>query len=148
MTDLLQRLLNIARAHLYDVLDLPGSTASSWWDTESTTSDAGDTGDTGRQSSGNGRYRRSGPASGATSYTASGLPHSPELARAYALLDLPFGAPEKEVSERWKTYLKQCHPDRFATDPAKHADATELSQALTEAHHAIQAAWKQYARTQ
>ena len=143
MTDLLQRLLNIARAHLYDVLDLSDSTTSSWWDTESTTSNAGDTG---RQSSGNGQYRRSGPASGSTSYTASGLPHSPELARAYALLDLPFGAPEEEVSERWKSYLKRCHPDRFATDPAKQADATELSQALTEAHHAIQAAWKQYGK--
>jgi hypothetical protein len=47
-----------------------------------------------------------------------------------------------QVSKRWKTYLKTCHPDRFANDPARQADATELTQALTGAHDTIEAAWQ------
>jgi curved DNA-binding protein CbpA len=54
----------------------------------------------------------------------------------------------EEVNKRWKTYLKKCHPDRYANDPGKLTDATELTQALTGAHDTIQAAWKRYqART-
>jgi hypothetical protein len=89
-------------------------------------------------------HPRSEAASGAASHTDSGLPYSPELARGYALLDLPFGAPMEQVSRRWKTYLKTCHPDRFASDPARQAEATELTQALTGAHDTIRAAWKRH----
>ncbi len=146
MSELLQRLLNIARSHLQDALDDPpwgasprpsnGHHQDTSWDS-GFSSDAGfnDSDDTFQQTA----------DSGASAHTRTqGLPHSPELAQAYALLDLPFGTPMEDVSRQWKTYLKKCHPDRFATDPAKQADATELTQALTGAHDRIRAAWKRY----
>ena len=74
------------------------------------------------------------------------LPYNGELADAYRVLDLPFGAPMTEVSKRWKAYLKRCHPDRYHGDPGRHADATELSQQLNAAHARIEAAWKKTGR--
>lgn len=147
MSELLQRLLNIARAQLHDVLDFSpsGSPIGSWWDREFTTSEADDAF---RQASGQQQSRRrtSGADFSASAHAHSGLPYSPELARSYALLDLPFGAPMEQVSKRWKNYLKKCHPDRFARDPAQQADATELTQALTGAHDHILAAWQRYSK--
>ena len=132
MADLLSRLINLVRANLRD-LYTPSSSFDPWRDIpldldddpESTT-DADFT------------------AAGATTGSASGLPYSDAVARCYQVLDLPFGMPMDVVTTRWKTYLKQCHPDRFANDPDKLTDATELTQALTAAHHTIRAAWKRY----
>ena len=78
---------------------------------------------------------------------SSPLPHSAELADAYRVLDLPFGTPLAAVSDRWKTYLKRCHPDRFHNDPKRLADATELTRQLNAAHDRIEAAWKNASRT-
>ena len=72
----------------------------------------------------------------------SPLPRSAALMDAYQILDLPFGAPLTDVNERWKTYLKRCHPDRFHNDPKRLADATELTRQLNAAHDRIEAAWK------
>jgi hypothetical protein len=148
MSELLQRLLNIARSQLHDVLDfsLSGQPIGSWRDSDFTASEADDTfrQASGRQQS---HQRASGADFGGSAHAHSGLPHSPELARSYALLDLPFGAPMEQVSKRWKSYLKKCHPDRFARDPAQQADATELTQALTGAHDTILAAWQRYQKS-
>lgn len=139
MSELLERLLNIARSHLNDFIDplRPGPTVPPY----------GDIDDSEPEEPYRNR-RRAGNASGAGASTrtesASGLPYSAELANCYALLDLPFGVPMNEVNQRWKTYLKRCHPDRFASDAAKQAEATELTQALTGAHSKIEAAWKRY----
>ena len=73
---------------------------------------------------------------------ASPLHDSPELADAYRVLDLPFGAPLREADERWKSYLKRCHPDRFHNDPERQADAADLSRQLNDAHDVIEAAWR------
>jgi hypothetical protein len=145
MSDLLQRLLTIARSHLHDVIDLRRFRASvdPLWERAFSDDDAYDSTHQASGARASGRPH-SETASGAASHTGSGLPHSPELARSYALLDLPFGAPMDQVSRRWKTYLKTCHPDRFASDPARQADATELTQALTGAHDTIRAAWKRH----
>ena len=77
---------------------------------------------------------------------SSPLPYSAELADAYRILDLPFGAPLADANRRWKTYLKRCHPDRFHDDPKRQADATELTQQLNTAHARIEAAWKNASR--
>ena len=63
------------------------------------------------------------------------LPHSPELEEAYRILDLPFGAPLPKVNQRWKAYLKRCHPDRFHSDPKRQSD-----------HDRIEAAWQRAGR--
>lgn len=77
---------------------------------------------------------------------AGPLPHSAELADAYRVLDLPFGAPLRKVNARWKAYLKRCHPDRFHSDPKRQSDAAELSRQLNAAHDRIEAAWRQAGR--
>ncbi len=152
MSELLQRLLNIARSHLQDFVDpfRPDPTIPPYWDIDEPEPEeprrygheyryhrrTGNASDTGSDAG----FR----ASGASTRTGSGLPYSEELAHCYDLLDLPFGAPMEEVNKRWKTYLKRCHPDLFANDPARQAEATELSQALMGAHSKIEAAWKRY----
>ncbi len=50
------------------------------------------------------------------------------------------------VTTQWKTYLKKHHPDRDASDPAKQADATTITQRLNDAHQKIKAAWERYQR--
>lgn len=74
------------------------------------------------------------------------LPHSPELAEAYRIHDLPFGAPLPKVNQRWKAYLKRCHPDRFHGDPKRQSDAAELTRQLNGAHDRIEAAWQKAGR--
>lgn len=75
-----------------------------------------------------------------------GLPHSAELARCYAALDLPFGTPLVHVTKRWKAYLRKCHPDLHAADAVKQAQATELTQQLNSAYDTIKTAWEQSQR--
>jgi hypothetical protein len=137
MSTLLKRLVSLTRAHLYDLLDkrIPRSTTTPQWDTDFESNDRGPAGDPSHAST---------STAGASTHAASGLPYCAELARCYALLDLPFGTPMEHVTRRWKTYLKKCHPDRYANDPDKLADATELTQALTGAHDTIETAWKRY----
>ena len=145
MSDLFQRLFNIARSHLYDFIDplRPANPIPPFWDID----DAEPEDPYGQHQRSRADYATgsgASSASGNSTRTRSNLPHSAELASCYDLLDLPFGAPMDEVNKRWKTYLKQCHPDRFANDPAQQAQATELSQALMGAHSKIEAAWKRY----
>ena len=73
---------------------------------------------------------------------ASPLPRSAELVDAFRVLDLPFGAPLAKANERWKSYLKRCHPDRFHNDPKRQSDAAELTRQLNAAHDRIEAAWR------
>ncbi len=147
MAELLERLLNIARSHLQDFIDplWPTPPIPPYWEIDDSEPEDTYRRRTDHQSG----YASSGGAgssrgAGASTQTESGLPYSAELANCYALLDLPFGAPMDEVNQRWKSYLKRCHPDRFASDAAKQAEATELTQALTGAHSKIEAAWKRY----
>ena len=137
MSTLFKRLVNLTRAHLYDLLDKQtrDSTGGPPWHRDFDADDRG---------TANNTTHTSASSAGAAAHAASGLPYSAELARCYALLDLPYGVPMDEVTKRWKMYLKKCHPDRYATAPEKLADATELTQALTGAHDTILAAWRRY----
>lgn len=132
MSDLLSRLINLVRANLRD-LYTPSSSFDPFRDFPFDIDD-----DPEPHSASD--YAAAGGSTGST----SGLPYSDDVARCYQALDLPFGTPMDDVTKRWKTYLKQCHPDRFATEPAKLADATELTQALTAAHDTIRTAWNRY----
>ena len=130
MAGIFQRLAQLGRAHLYDFLiqHWPGGPSSPTWETDFET------------------YERTHDDAFHSSPPFEELPHSAELARCYRLLDLPFGAPMAQVTRQWKTYLKKCHPDRYANDPAKQADATFLTQQLNDAHQKIKVAWEQYQR--
>jgi hypothetical protein len=132
MTDLLKRLAQLTRAHVYDLLERrwPGWRVEPSWQSDFETLD-----DT---ASDHGFATPPFEAS-----AGNGLPYNEELAAAYRALDLPFGAPMERVTRQWKTYLKKCHPDRYANEPEKQADATRLTQELTRAHEKIKVAWKQ-----
>lgn len=130
MPELFRRLVRLARAYLSDVVT-PSEPDPRAWDADASHQDWSTSAD-------------DVSASGAGASTASGLPFSAELAACYRALDLPFGAPMEQVSRRWKTYLKQCHPDRYATDPGRLADATRLTQELTRAYECIKTAWAQH----
>jgi hypothetical protein len=133
MSELLKRLARLTRAHLSDFLEQhwPGRHPEPGWEADS---------DAWRQTA----PPRDTPPPAAEAHTRSGLPYSDELARHYRSLDLPFGAPMTQVNKRWKAYLKKCHPDRYANDPVRQADATKLTQELTRAHEKIKTAWEQY----
>ena len=137
MAGILQRLVQLGRAHLNDFLGQrwPGASSPPRWEPDFETP---------------GRPPRDDfhapPPFEAPAPGAPGLPHSAELARCYRILDLPFGAPLEQVTRQWKTYLKHCHPDRYANEPAKQADATLLTQQLNDAHQKIKVAWERHQR--
>lgn len=137
MAGILQRLVDLGRAHLNDFLAQrwPGASSPSRWDTDSTAQEQ-------TQSAG-----FDSPPPGAEPAPGShGLPYSAELARCYQLLDVPFGAPMERVTRQWRAYLKKVHPDRHANDPTKQADATVLTQQLNDAYRKITLAWKRHQR--
>ena len=131
VTGILDRLAQNARVYLHDFLQrrafrepvVTERQAIDDWPRESFHNDA------------SGPQQRSSP-----------LPRSAELMDAYRVLDLPFGTPLAAVNDRWKTYLKRCHPDRFHNDPKRLADATELTRQLNAAHDRIEVAWKNAGR--
>lgn len=138
MASLWQRLFDLGRAHLNDLWTSrePAAPRQTVWETEyepyEQTQSETDS--------------HTATEEGAGSTTGQRLPYSEELARCYRLLDLPFGTPLKRVTRQWKTYLKRCHPDRHAKDPAKQADATLLTQQLNDAYRKIKQAWQRQQR--
>ena len=56
---------------------------------------------------------------------------------AYAVLELPPGAPMEKVRENYKRLLRKYHPDRFAGRPEKQRAATEVTQAVIGAYRTI-----------
>ena len=58
---------------------------------------------------------------------------SERLQRAYRALELDYGAGPDAVRHAHRRLMRRYHPDNFARDPARLADATRLAQQLTEA---------------
>ncbi len=56
-----------------------------------------------------------------------------EIAKAYRLLELPYGSDERAVRTAHRRLLGRFHPDRFANDEVGLKEATRLSQELTAA---------------
>jgi hypothetical protein len=134
MSELLKRLLRLTQAHLTDLLvrHWPGQRTDTWDMDFEPQENMGTSQDT--------------SAPPFETRTNNGFPYNAELAEAYRALDLPYGVPLAQVSRRWKAYLKQCHPDRYANDPDKLADATKLTQELTSAYEKIKGAWERHHR--
>jgi DnaJ-domain-containing protein 1 len=63
--------------------------------------------------------------------------HRDEVARAYAALELPPGAPWAEVKSAYRRLMRQYHPDRHQGDPAQARIATDLSQQLRDAYELL-----------
>jgi DnaJ-class molecular chaperone len=138
MASILQRLVQLGRVHLNDFLGQrwPGASSPPAWESDFET----------HEHTHDDAFNNSPPPFEAPASASHGLPYSAELARCYQQLDLPFGAPMEQVTKQWKTYLKQYHPDRYANDPTKQADATSITQKLNDAHQKIKAAWERHQR--
>jgi DnaJ domain len=137
MAGIFQRLVQLGRIHLNELLEQhwPGAASPSTWEQDFET----------RERTQHDPFNTPPPFEEPTP-AGHGLPHSTELDRCYRILDLPFGAPMEQVTKQWKAYLKKCHPDRYANDPTKQADATFLTQQLNDAHKKIKAAWERHQR--
>lgn len=59
------------------------------------------------------------------------------IAKCYALLELPQGAPLGDVEGAYRRLLRQYHPDRFVGDSERHASAIALVTSLTDAYLAL-----------
>lgn len=78
------------------------------------------------------------------SFNRAAAPELPaELQRDYRLLKAKPGAPLADVAKSYRQLLRTHHPDRFASDPAKFAEATEKTKTLTAAFRRI----KEYSET-
>lgn len=133
MSELLRRFARLTRAQLFDLLaqHWPGRRPEVSWERPDAS------------------YEEPAASPNASpppfgTHTRHGLPYSADVAEAYRALDLPYGAPMGDVAKRWKTYLKRCHPDRYAKQPDKLADATKLTQELTNAYEKIKTAWERH----
>lgn len=60
-----------------------------------------------------------------------------QLVRDYHNLELKPGAPLDEVKAAYKKLIKQYHPDRFASDAAKQATATQITAKLNQSYARI-----------
>ena len=76
--------------------------------------------------------------SGSEGGTRGGVPN--ELERDFHNLEVPIGAPWRDVQRAYKHQLAQYHPDRFASNPKKYATATEITKQINYSYHRL----KQY----
>jgi DnaJ-domain-containing protein 1 len=70
--------------------------------------------------------------------TAHATPADDELRRAYAALEVPFGADFTTVRRSYRALMRKYHPDRHASSPEKQKTATELAQKLSSAYELIE----------
>lgn len=92
-------------------------------------------------------YLKSGdaePAPGAGSASSGArdrATHPREPLRAdYATLGVPFDAPMSDVKRAYKRMMQAHHPDRFAHDPKRQADATRKAARINDAFARIEQA--------
>ncbi len=75
-----------------------------------------------------------GGQSGAHQTTRSG---QKTIREYYANLEVPYGSDLETVKESYRRLMRRYHPDRYANDSDMEEIATELSQELTQAYHAV-----------
>ncbi len=79
-----------------------------------------------------------GSAQGGYSRTSSRSSSMPQDVRAaYEYLGVRVGTPVDEVSKVYKKLLREHHPDRFATNPDRLAEATERTKRINFAFQQI-----------
>jgi DnaJ-domain-containing protein 1 len=63
----------------------------------------------------------------------------------YANLEVAYGADMDTVKESYRRLMRRYHPDRYANDSDMEELATELSQEITQAYHAVKS-WHETGR--
>jgi DnaJ-domain-containing protein 1 len=85
---------------------------------------------------------RSAPRAGSTRASGGGPARKPappdELRRAYAALEVPYGADFATVRKSYRQLMRKYHPDRHAGSADKQKAATELAQKLTHAYELVE----------
>ncbi len=61
-----------------------------------------------------------------------------DIRRAYAALEVPFGADFATVRKSYRILMRKYHPDRHAGSPDKQKAATEVAQKLSAAYQLIE----------
>jgi DnaJ-domain-containing protein 1 len=61
-----------------------------------------------------------------------------DVRRAYAALEVPFGADFEIVRKSYRTLMRKYHPDRHAGSPDKLNAATQVAQQLTQAYKLVE----------
>jgi preprotein translocase subunit Sec63 len=62
---------------------------------------------------------------------------SERLTRAYATLELPPDASPREAVRQYKRLVKRWHPDRYATDPQRQAEASQRMREINAAFEVV-----------
>lgn len=65
----------------------------------------------------------------------------PKVLEAYRELELPPGAPFEAVRKAYRYQILRHHPDRFADDPTRYAQATAKTQRLNQAFQTLERQW-------
>ncbi len=65
------------------------------------------------------------------------------LKKAFAVLEVPYGASPEKVKQAYRRLLIKYHPDRHAGDSEKMALATELTQQIADAYRRIESYHRQ-----
>jgi hypothetical protein len=60
-----------------------------------------------------------------------------EVRRAYAVLGLPSRATPEQIKRRYRILVKMWHPDRFASDPAAQAEASDRLTHINRAYRML-----------
>lgn len=63
--------------------------------------------------------------------------------KAFAVLEVPYGASPERVKQSYRRLLVKYHPDRHAGDDEKMALATELTQQIADAYRRIESYYHQ-----
>jgi DnaJ-domain-containing protein 1 len=74
---------------------------------------------------------------GAGSYRATAPVSGDELRKAYAALEVPYGADFETVRGAYRKMMRKYHPDRQGPSPERQKAANELAQRLTTSYKVI-----------
>jgi len=93
---------------------------------------------TGKQSdsAGQSSYRRyTGTNYQSTTGGGSAIPE--EIRRDYANLEVPVNSDMAAIRKSYHRLIRQYHPDRFAANPEKFKDATEITQKINQSYQRL-----------
>ncbi|MBI4511877.1 MAG: J domain-containing protein [Deltaproteobacteria bacterium] len=76
--------------------------------------------------------------SGPRARRVGNLRYDSELAKYFAVLEIPYGSDFDAVKSAYRKLMRKYHPDLHASAPEKLKAATEVSQALTNAYNELE----------
>ncbi|HUX21786.1 MAG TPA: DnaJ domain-containing protein [Spirochaetia bacterium] len=141
MDQIFDRLGNLLRSLFQDEPSFKGHRPSADPDEDAAWDELDEFLKTGKDSSTSGSTHdnhRASTGSGYRGSSAAGRSTVPEVVRRdYANLEVPVDADMETVRKSYHKLVRQYHPDRFAHDPQKLKDATEITQKINQSYQRI-----------